>query len=75
MTIGELIRKERKRADMSTKDLSKRAGISVRALQRLEHSEISSPLFLTVAWIAKALNLSLDEIADKTVYYSEDSQK
>lgn len=71
MTIGELIQKERKRAGMSTKDLSKRAGISVSSLQRLEHSDIG-PLFLTVAWTAKALNLSLDEIADKTIFDSED---
>lgn len=50
------------RADRTMVDVARQAGISVETLRKIEGGRIPTPAFFTVAAIAAALDLSLDDL-------------
>lgn len=58
--LGRALR--RARGDRSQIDVASAAGISPETLRKIETGRIPSPAFFTVAAIADALALSLDEL-------------
>jgi transcriptional regulator with XRE-family HTH domain len=61
--IGAALRRIRERMQVSLVSIARRAEISDAMLSRIERGERHSPHFTTVAKIALALGVSLDEIA------------
>jgi len=61
--IGAALRRIRERFEISLVSVARRAEISDAMLSRIERGERHSPHFTTVAKIALALGVSLDEIA------------
>lgn len=59
--FGALIR--RARGDRSMVDVAAAAGVSVETLRKIETGRAPTPAFFTVAALAAALGLSLDELA------------
>ncbi|WP_306366806.1 helix-turn-helix domain-containing protein [Nocardiopsis sp. CC223A] len=58
--LGGLLRGAR--ADRTMVDVARQAGISVETLRKIEGGRIPTPAFFTVAAIAAALDLSLDDL-------------
>lgn len=58
--LGGLLRSAR--ADRTMVDVARQAGISVETLRKIEGGRIPTPAFFTVAAIAAALDLSLDDL-------------
>ena len=61
--IGPALRRIRERMEVSLVSVARRAEISDAMLSRIERGERMSPHFTTVAKIALALGVSLDEVA------------
>lgn len=62
-SVGAVLKAARERAGMSQSDLARSAAISPNMVSRLEAGERLAPTFVTVAKLAAALGLSLDELA------------
>ncbi|WP_017572296.1 helix-turn-helix domain-containing protein [Nocardiopsis halotolerans] len=58
--LGGLLRQAR--AERTMVDVARQAGISVETLRKIEGGRIPTPAFFTVASIAAALDLSLDDL-------------
>jgi transcriptional regulator with XRE-family HTH domain len=58
--LGEALR--RARGDRSMVQVATAAGISVETLRKIERGRIPTPAFFTVAALADAVGLSLDEL-------------
>ncbi|MFD6095356.1 helix-turn-helix domain-containing protein [Nocardiopsis flavescens] len=58
--LGGLLRHAR--GDRTMVDVAREAGISVETLRKIEGGRIPTPAFFTVAAIAAALGLSLDDL-------------
>lgn len=58
--LGGLLRQAR--AERTMVDVAREAGISVETLRKIEGGRIPTPTFFTVAAIAAALGLSLDDL-------------
>lgn len=58
--LGRLIREAR--GERTMVDTAQQAGISVETLRKIEGGRIPTPAFFTVAAIADALDLSLDDL-------------
>ncbi|MFD6952605.1 transcriptional regulator [Nocardiopsis sp. TSRI0078] len=58
--LGALLRQAR--GERTMVDVARRAGISVETLRKIEGGRIPTPAFFTVASIATALGLSLDDL-------------
>ena len=61
-TIGQNIKKYRKKLGISQDKLLKLAGITVHTITKIESGVTPDPRVKTVKKIAKALNISLDEL-------------
>ena len=61
-TIGKNIRRYRKKLGLSQDKLSKLAGVAYNTVVKIESGENQNPTITTVQKIAKALNVSLDEL-------------
>jgi transcriptional regulator with XRE-family HTH domain len=61
--FGELLRDSRLRAALTQEELAEHAGISVRAVGKLESGETSRPRPVTVRMLADALGLDEPELA------------
>ena len=59
--FGALLR--RARGDRSMVDVAAAAGVSAETLRKIETGRAPTPAFFTVAALAHALNLSLDDLA------------
>lgn len=59
--FGNLLR--RARGERSMADVAAAAGVSAETLRKIETGRAPTPAFFTVAALAHALNLSLDELA------------
>lgn len=59
--LGRLLRQAR--GDRSMAEIAARAGISAETLRKIETGRAPTPTFFTVAALARALGLSLDELA------------
>ncbi|MEO3750119.1 helix-turn-helix transcriptional regulator [Streptomyces sp. B6B3] len=60
-SLGLLLRQAR--GDRSMTEIAARAGISAETLRKIETGRAPTPAFFTIAALATALGLSLDEIA------------
>lgn len=65
-TIGENIKKHRKLAGISQDVLSKKANLAFYTIAKIEAGSTPNPTIGTVAKIAKALDVSVDELLSKT---------
>jgi DNA-binding phage protein len=63
--LGRLLRTARGRRSMV--DVAAHARISVETLRKIETGRVPTPAFFTVAAVAEAVGLSLDELVDATV--------
>ncbi|WP_129667450.1 helix-turn-helix domain-containing protein [Phytoactinopolyspora endophytica] len=63
--LGEALRAAR--GDRSIVDVASEAGISAETLRKIERGRIPTPAFFTVAAVADALNLSLDEVLSQVM--------
>jgi transcriptional regulator with XRE-family HTH domain len=61
--FGDVLRNSRLRAALTQEELAERAGISVRAVGKLESGETSRPRPVTVRMLAGALRLDEPELA------------
>lgn len=61
-TIGKNIKKYREKAQISQDKLSKLADISANTVAKLELEESSNPTIETLQKIAKALNVTIDDL-------------
>lgn len=62
MTLGERIRQERERRDISQVELARRIGVSKNTMNMSEESKIADPRFSRVLAIAQQLGMSLDTL-------------
>jgi transcriptional regulator with XRE-family HTH domain len=62
-TIGEHIHLLRRRSRLSLRDLAKQTGVSAATIGRIEAGQ--SALFESVVSVARALGVSLDDLADR----------
>ncbi|GAA3011927.1 helix-turn-helix domain-containing protein [Actinokineospora diospyrosa] len=62
--LGALLRSAR--GDRSMVDIAAAAGISVETLRKIERGRVPTPAFFTVAAIAGAVGLPLDELLART---------
>lgn len=63
--LGRLLRTAR--GDRSMVEVAATARISVETLRKIETGRVPTPAFFTVAAVAEAVGLSLDELIDATV--------
>ena len=61
-TMGQRFKRLRVKADMTQDDLSRAAHVSLAAIRNLEQG-VTEPTFTTAIRIARALGVSLDELA------------
>ena len=64
--IGKVLRDARLQAGLSLGAAAERAGMTPPQLSRIESGKSASPEFITVARIAAAVHLSLDEVAARS---------
>ncbi len=62
--FGSRLKRLRKAAGLTQEELAEVAGISVRGLSDLERGVIGAPRLETLALLAKALHLSMDDLSD-----------
>jgi transcriptional regulator with XRE-family HTH domain len=63
--IGNKLRKLRKKKKLSQEKLARLADISLNTLTKIESGFAQKPTIQTVVKLAKALEVSLDELVDK----------
>ena len=61
-TIGKNVRKYRKKIGLSQDKLSKCAEVAYNTVVKIESGENSNPTIETLTKIAKALNISIDDL-------------
>lgn len=64
--LGAVLR--RTRGSRTMPDVAAAAGISPETLRKIETGRVATPAFSTIAMIAQALGLSLDEIWDELLH-------
>lgn len=62
--LGQILRDAR--ADRSMVEVAAHAGISVETLRKIERGRVPTPAFFTVAAIAGAVGLSLEDLITRT---------
>ena len=60
--IGQVIRRFREAKDWTLEDLARAADIPVSTITKIEHGDIKNPSIEKIAKIAKALDVSVDEL-------------
>ncbi|HEY3483576.1 MAG TPA: helix-turn-helix transcriptional regulator [Streptomyces sp.] len=70
--FGILLR--RARGDRSMVDVAAAAGVSAETLRKIETGRAPTPAFFTVAALAHALDLSLDDLAAACAQDAEDAE-
>lgn len=66
--VGAQLAEERHSEGCSGGDLAARSGVSLDAIRSIESGRIASPGFLVVARLARALGLSLDDLAARGLH-------
>jgi transcriptional regulator with XRE-family HTH domain len=66
LKLSRALSEGRHRAGLTQADLALRSGVSLDLIRSVEQQRVADPGFLTVADIAVAAALSLDELARKT---------
>ena len=60
--LGRLIAAHRQRMGQSAPELARESSVAVDTVRSLENGRVATPGFLTIARLANALGLSLDEL-------------
>lgn len=60
--LGQVIRSFREKKDWTLEDLARAADIPVSTVTKIEHGDIKNPSIEKIAKIAKALDVSVDEL-------------
>ena len=60
--VGKILKQERLSNHLTQRQLAKKSGVSYRTIQNLENLD-QDPRFFTVMCLARAMDLSLDQIA------------
>jgi len=60
--IGENIKKYRTKTKLSQEDLAKKSGVKYTTLTKIESNVIKKPSVLVMAQLAKALNVSIEDL-------------
>jgi transcriptional regulator with XRE-family HTH domain len=63
--IGENIKKYRTKQGLSQEDFAKKSGVKYITLMKIENEVIKKPSVLVMAEIAKAMDVSIDELLKK----------
>ena len=63
--IGEVIQKIRNERKLTQEELAIKADISYTSLAKIERGKVENPTIKTIHKLAKALDVSVDEILDK----------
>jgi transcriptional regulator with XRE-family HTH domain len=71
--FGALVRQAR--GERSMVDVAARAGVSAETLRKIETGRAPTPAFFTVAALAAALDLSLDELASACLAEEESGEQ
>jgi transcriptional regulator with XRE-family HTH domain len=66
MTIGGKIQKLRKEMGLTQEELAKKANLSYTTLIKIESDQVKNPTIKTIRKIAEALEVSLDNLVNKT---------
>jgi transcriptional regulator with XRE-family HTH domain len=66
MTIGGKIQKLRKKMGLTQEELAKKANLSYTTLIKIESDQVKNPTIKTIRKIAEALEVSLDNLVNKT---------
>lgn len=61
-TIGDNIKKLRAKLNLTQDDLARKSGVKYTTLSKVESGFVTKPTVQTVAKIAKALNVSIEEL-------------
>jgi transcriptional regulator with XRE-family HTH domain len=61
VNLGRLLR--RARGERTAVEIASRAGVSVETVRKVEHGLVPTPTFFTVAALAHACGIRLDELA------------
>ncbi|RZU23715.1 helix-turn-helix domain-containing protein [Streptomyces sp. BK239] len=61
--LGRLLREAR--GDRSMAEVAANAGVSAETLRKIETGRAPTPAFFTISALARALGLSMDELADR----------
>jgi transcriptional regulator with XRE-family HTH domain len=64
-SIGEVLRQARREAGLSARDLERLTGMSTASLSQIETGVRRDPGFRTVLRIARAIGISMEEIAQR----------
>jgi transcriptional regulator with XRE-family HTH domain len=67
MTIGQRVRAARIAAGLSQGQVAERVGVAQAAISRIERGETHEPGVLIMAGIARALEITLDELVAQSV--------
>jgi len=65
--LGRNLRTTRKAHGLSQEAVARRAGVSLNLYGKLERSELTNPHYTTVASLARALDVSVDELVEGSV--------
>ncbi|MFH1543241.1 MAG: helix-turn-helix transcriptional regulator [Patescibacteria group bacterium] len=65
ISLGEKIKKLRNDKDLTQEELARKANIPYATLMKIENGQVKNPTIKTIYKIAKALNISLDELIDE----------
>ena len=63
--LAKRIRRLRKKKKLSKEKLARLASVSLNTIVKIESGESKNPTILTIKGIARALNISLDELMKK----------
>lgn len=69
--LGALLRAAR--AERTPAEIAAVSGVSVEVLRKIESGRVPTPAFFTVAALARALDLPLDELTSRLVDPAEDA--
>lgn len=64
-TIGDVIQEIRKQKLLTQEELAIKAEISYTSLVKIERGQVANPTIKTIQKLAKALEISVDDILDK----------
>lgn len=62
LALGRELRRERDRRGRSQEEVARKAGVSLETVRRIEQGKALSPIFFTVADIARQLGIKLDRL-------------
>jgi putative transcriptional regulator len=65
MPLKERLRELRKAADLTQQDLAVKSGLTLSAVVQLESGKIKDPRMTTLLALARALNVTLDELVSQ----------